>query len=216
MSKVFYLSLIALMSLLVGSGLPIYQFYQFTLHHPASFLLTEFWVLHFMYVGIALIVSMLFFIYRFNQHVVWPIICTITQIVYLTYVYMTLYGFYSNPVGFFESKENLWNSQPADQTYAASERYHCCGFRLANFNGECRYALPCARAISKTLSHDLMEEAYTHITMCQVHIISMIAIWFTHLMGGIEFDQAPRHVPVHNKAEYNQLAPCIQTEPDEL
>jgi hypothetical protein len=201
MSKVFYISLMALMMSLLAVGLSTYQFYRFLGQQSASALLRDFLFLGLSYIATALVVAALFVVYRFHEHATWPIVSTCVQFLYLSFLWATVFSFYSDPVRFFESKRAVWEG--CDHT-EINRQYKCCGFDASARCGPDE--LPCSRAIAKRLARQLMTEASWQLSLALIHIGAMAALWATHCLGGIEFDQTPQNQPIGNKHEYVQMA----------
>jgi hypothetical protein len=200
MSKVFYISLMALLMSSLAAGLSTYQFYQFLDRQPASALLRDFLFLDLSYIATALIVAALFVVYRFHEHVAWPVFSTCVQLLYLSFLWATVFAFYSDPVHFFESKRAIWEYCNHAEI---NRQYKCCGF---DATARCALGeLPCSRAIAKRLAMQLMSEMSWQLSLAVIHIGAMAAIWVTHCLGGIEFDQIPQNQPIRDKHEYVQM-----------
>jgi hypothetical protein len=201
MSKVFYISLMALLTSSLAVGLSTYQFCQFLDRQSASSLLRDFLFLDLSYIATTLVVAALFVVYRFHEHATWPIVSTCVQLLYLSFLCATVFSFYSDPVHFFESKRAVWERCDHNEI---NRQYKCCGFDAGARCGPGE--LPCSRAIAKRLARHLMTEASWQLSLAVVHIGAMAAIWATHCLGGIEFDQTPQNQPIGNKHEYVQMA----------
>jgi hypothetical protein len=190
MSKVFYFSLIALLSTVILAPLTAHHMSQSVSKHSAAFLLRDFRVLDLADVLSSLVTSLFFFGYRFWENVAWPIAATVVQSVYLGYACSVVFSFYENPVGFFESQEALWGKANTSAVYA---QYQCCGFAVGEDRGGCVEQLPCARAIARAMATELFGAAAGHLLLAAVHIAAGCAFWATHALGGIEFDQPPQN-----------------------
>lgn len=207
MSKVFYLSLIAMMTTVIGSLLSAYQFYDFWMKQTAKELLFDFWILELSYIACSLLVSAVFFIYRFCEFIIWPIVSTIIQIVYFAYVWTTIFNFYENPVGFISAKREVWNGYTNMTKQEVYSQYKCKGFVSEDLSVTDRVTyMPCSRSIYRKLGSELLSHASNQFTMSFIHVASMISIWLTHFMGGIEFDQTPENVsPSAAQHQYTQI-----------
>jgi hypothetical protein len=203
MSKVFYLSLIALLSTTIFVPVLAYQDYKSTSRHSASILLRDFWRLDLSYILTSLLISGFFFGYRFWEHIAWPLVTTAVQLTYLLFSCAFVFSFYSDPVGFFASREKLFRELSNPQ--ALYLEYRCCGFAIDPPRNECGDQISCARAIARAMLPELMGSVSRHIALAGLHIAAGAAIWVTHAFGGIEFDQPPQNQPQRGNEGYVQV-----------
>jgi hypothetical protein len=189
MSKVFYISLILLLSTVVMAPLSLYYTNRAAAGHSASALTRDFRLLDGAYFATSLVISAFFFGYRFWEHLAWPVAATSVEAVYLAFAWALLFSFYSDPIGFFQSRDGLWLALPDPD--AVYRQYRCCGFPRADAPAQCGDRPPCARAVARAMLQGLLARAATHIALAALHVGAIAAMWLTHALGGIEFDRPP-------------------------
>ncbi|OHS98228.1 hypothetical protein TRFO_35430 [Tritrichomonas foetus] len=199
MSKIFYISLIIMLTTIIEQIRQMYMFNEFFMKQSASLLLIDFWYLELAFIICSILVSIVFFIYRFNEKIIWPLLSTILQIIYFYYVWTTAFRYYSSPVLFLTERKAIWEKGLQKIIPQIYKQYKCCGFLLNQTSNKCKEEeIPCSRAIIKKIGNNLSDFVSRDFSLSFIHVASMISIWATYFLGGIEFDQEPENKPGEN------------------
>lgn len=109
MRKIFYITLIIILSAALEQVQEIYEFGKFCSKQSASFLFVDFYYLEASLISCYLIVSLIFILYRYNEKNIFPILSSFRELVYLAFAWSTIFKYYSDPVNFIQRRKTIWN-----------------------------------------------------------------------------------------------------------
>ena len=208
MSKVFYFSLIAMMTMSIHNVLNLLYEFESILNSPSLFLTFEFLFFDLSYIIVSIFASIFFFGYRFNESIKYPIYCTLLQGTYIVFSWIFCIWFCNNPIKYLELKNFIWN----DKKYLFNvtnliAKYNCCGLTLndSKFLPQCKdkQIWSCSRAIINNEGSKLRSRAFTQFSFSFIHLAALASIWITHILGGVEFEDKANSK--QNSSEYHKV-----------
>lgn len=195
MSKVFYLTLIIILSTSLAQIQEIYVFWKFCRQHAISFLFVDFYYLETSLITCSIIVSLLFIAYKYNRKIIFPILITIGELLYLSFAWSTIFCYYSDPINFLQRRKSIWDNyikfNEAENIYS---RYNCCGFDENDKPEICQIKklnLSCTRKIFKLCAINLNYHFSNCFFFSFIHVFGIAVIWIYYNIGEVNYDQLP-------------------------
>ena len=192
MDKPFFIGLIAILSFAVYSILGLFNEYSDFGTTDLGMIFPEFIVYDLMFIIISFCVSGLFFLYRYKQIFVFPLLCSLIQCFYIFIIWRFCVRYCTDPVGYIAKKNGLWSFKEFEHfKLDLKETYDCCGFSANDTKSEeCvkKNVWSCSCAVALHKGKVLREKVWGEFTKSFLHIAASFAFWSTHLTGGIEED----------------------------
>ena len=196
MSKLFYFSLIFILTTIIDQIYEMYNFYTICKKEKAYFMFSIFWKLDIFSLIITIFIAALFFLYRFDEKIKWPIWSSIVDLIFISILWTMIYQYYFDPLKFLQVySKKQWkkyqNSHELNQIIIdISKKYKCCGFDENNSKEICNEnKISCTRAIIKNCRKNLSSHIKKLFNISFFHIAGILSIWITYFLGGIEYDQ---------------------------
>ena len=193
MDKVFYFSLIGMLSIGLYSILEIFQEYSEIGESYVSLLCSEFVFYDLLFVIICFVSSGLFFLYRFHQGFLFPILATIVDFAYFYISWKFCISYCGDPVNYISQKTKIWDAQEFSKAkQGIMNEYGCCGINyMQSINDSyCHnhHGWSCANAVALHKGRELRERVWGQFTKSFMHMGTLLAIWVTEWTGGLEED----------------------------
>ena len=193
MDKVFYFSLIGMLSIGLYSVLDILQQYSEISESDVASLCRETVFYDLLFVVVCFVSSGLFFLYRFHQGYLLPILTTIVDFTYFFLSWRFCISYCSDPVRYLSQKTELWDSKEFENSkQSIMSEFGCCGI---NYNQSINKTYcsrnqvwPCSNAVALHKGRDLREKVWGQFTKSFMHLGTLLAIWVTEWTGGLEED----------------------------
>lgn len=202
MRKIFYITLIIILSTALEQVQEIYEFGKFCSKQSASFLFVDFYYLEASLISCSLIVSLIFILYRYNEKIIFPILSSFCELVYLAFAWSTIFKYYSDPVNFIQRRKPIWNKYiNSNISSKIFSQYKCNGFDDIEILQNDKQA--CSKAIFKSCSIFLNFHFSSCFIFSFTHILGIVTIWMVYILGGVDYDQEPKNRP---DANYVSLA----------